>query len=175
MALTVTANNLSKMLNTDNPTLTYTVTGFVNGETTAVLTGAPVLSTTAVTNSPLGSYPITITAGTLTAGNYNFSFVNGTLTVTSINLIQNPVMILGDKGYATLLAAIQSVTADATILVRDTYTSALPETLLLNNGYNVTLNGGIDVNGNPTTGYSTVHGTLTIQSGALVVNGVAIW
>ncbi|HCE67629.1 MAG TPA: hypothetical protein DER40_08970 [Geobacter sp.] len=175
VALTVTANNLSKMLNTDNPTLTYTVTGFVNGETTAVLTGAPVLSTTAVTNSPLGSYPITITAGTLTAGNYNFSFVNGTLTVTSINLIQNPVMILGDKGYATLLAAIQSVTADATILVRDTYTSALPETLLLNNGYNVTLNGGIDVNGNPTTGYSTVHGTLTIQSGALVVNGVAIW
>jgi hypothetical protein len=39
------------------------------------------LATTATTSSPVGTYPITASAGTLTAANYAFSFVNGTLTV----------------------------------------------------------------------------------------------
>jgi hypothetical protein len=83
--LTVTANSLSKTQGTPNPTLTYVITGFVNGEnaTTANVTGTPNLSTTAVTSSPPGAYPITITAGTLAAPNYDFPIlVNGTLTVT---------------------------------------------------------------------------------------------
>jgi hypothetical protein len=41
-----------------------------------------VLSTTAVLNSPAGTYPITGTTGTLSASNYTFSLVPGTLTVT---------------------------------------------------------------------------------------------
>src|SRR5439155_771400 len=44
-------------------------------------TGAPSLTTTATATSPVGAYTITETAGTLAAGNYSFSFVNGTLTV----------------------------------------------------------------------------------------------
>jgi FtsP/CotA-like multicopper oxidase with cupredoxin domain len=82
-ALVVTANNLVKSAGQANPTLTYSVTGFVNGETQAVLSGAPSLSTTATTSSVPGTYPITITAGTLAAANYSFTFVNGTLTVTA--------------------------------------------------------------------------------------------
>ena len=43
----------------------------------------PVESTTAIKDSPAGTYPITITQGTLAAANYKFTFASGTLTVTN--------------------------------------------------------------------------------------------
>jgi hypothetical protein len=82
-SLVVTANNLSRAANTANPTLSYTVTGYVNVDTTAILSGAPVLSTTATTSSPAGPYAISIAQGTLSAGaNYTLVLTPGTLTVT---------------------------------------------------------------------------------------------
>src|SRR5262249_4373913 len=64
------------------PALTYTVTGFVNGDPVSVVSGSPALGTTAGASSPAGSYPITVGRGTLTATNYDFpNLVNGTLTV----------------------------------------------------------------------------------------------
>lgn len=81
--LTVTANNVSKYPTQANPALTYSITGYVNGDTAAVVTGTPVLTTTATANSPAGSYPITVTQGTLSAANYTFAFVPGTLTVSA--------------------------------------------------------------------------------------------
>jgi uncharacterized repeat protein (TIGR01451 family) len=81
--LTVTATNERKALGNPNPALAWTISGLVNGDNPGVVTGAPALSTTATTTSPLGAYPITITSrGTLAAANYDFpTFVNGTLTV----------------------------------------------------------------------------------------------
>ena len=53
-----------------------------------MVSGAATLSTTATTSSPVGSYPITIGAGTLAAANYDFpTLVNGTLTITVATLI----------------------------------------------------------------------------------------
>ena len=80
--LTVTANNASKVYGTANPAFTPSYSGFVNGDTSAVLTGSPSLTTTATAASPVGSYTITAAAGTLSAANYSFAFVNGTLTIT---------------------------------------------------------------------------------------------
>ncbi len=81
--LTVTANNLTMKKGAAVPTLTYAMTGFVNGDSQAkATTGKPALSTTATSTSPTGRYPITVQAGTLAAANYNIAFVNGTLTVT---------------------------------------------------------------------------------------------
>jgi hypothetical protein len=83
-ALTVTANNLSMKKGAAVPTLTYTMAGFSTGDTQAnATTGAPKLTTTATKSSAVGNYPITVTAGTLAATNYTFSYVNGTLTVTN--------------------------------------------------------------------------------------------
>src|SRR5581483_5911609 len=79
--LTVTAHNLSKLYGDPNPPLTYTITGFVNGDTIAVVSGTAVCSTTATQTSPVGTYHITCTQGTLAAINYDFVFVDGTLTV----------------------------------------------------------------------------------------------
>jgi len=80
--LTVTAVNKSKKQGAANPALTYTITGFVNGDKSTVVHGKPTLSTTATKTSKAGSYPIIVALGTLSASNYHFTLVNGTLTVT---------------------------------------------------------------------------------------------
>ena len=82
-ALTVTASNQSRLFGETNPTPTYTISGFVNGDTQSVVSGTPVLTTTATVGSSTGTYPITVVAGTLSAANYTFTFVDGTLTVTA--------------------------------------------------------------------------------------------
>src|SRR6202041_2665680 len=81
VTLKVTANNASRVYGAANPAFSDTITGFVLGQTKSVLSGAPSLSTTATASSPLGTYPITAALGTLSAANYTFTFVNGTLTI----------------------------------------------------------------------------------------------
>jgi sugar lactone lactonase YvrE len=83
--LTVTPNNQSIVAGSALPTLTASITGFVNGDTSGVITGSPALTTTATTSSPAGSYPITAAVGTLAAANYTFTFGSGTLTITAAN------------------------------------------------------------------------------------------
>jgi len=82
--LTVSAVNQSKTYGLPNPPLTVSYSGFVNNEGTNVLTGTPSLSTGATINSPPGPYPIMAGAGTLSAANYTFNLVNGTLTVVAL-------------------------------------------------------------------------------------------
>jgi len=85
--LTVTAENKAKCQGTPDPTLTYTITGFVNGETSSVLSGAPLLSR--ATGETAGTYAITPAVGGLTSANYTFTFVNGVFT---INAIPTPII-----------------------------------------------------------------------------------
>jgi 6-phosphogluconolactonase (cycloisomerase 2 family) len=81
--LTVTAANASKVYGAALPaTFNSTITGFVNGETSAVVSGAAVCSTTATAASTVGSYPITCSTAGLSSANYVFVTVPGTLTVT---------------------------------------------------------------------------------------------
>ncbi len=83
-ALTVTANNASKTYGDANPTLSTTVSGFVNGETLATsgVAGAGSATTTATTTTAVGTAVITAGVGSLTASNYDFSrLVDGTLTI----------------------------------------------------------------------------------------------
>ena len=82
--LTVTANDQARSYGTTNPPLTATYSGFVNGEDTNILSGAPALFTTAGTNSPVGTYSITPDRGTLVVADTNYAFVfsNGILTIS---------------------------------------------------------------------------------------------
>jgi sugar lactone lactonase YvrE len=79
--LTVTPNNQSIVAGSALPTFSATITGFVNGDTQAVVTGSPGLATTANSSSPSGSYPIVASFGTLSAANYAFTLGRGTLTI----------------------------------------------------------------------------------------------
>jgi hypothetical protein len=91
-ALSVTANPQSRIYGNANPTLTYTETGLVNGDT---LTG--LLATTATTASNVGTYGIT--QGTLAASsNYTLSYTGNNLTVTTapLSVASNPqTMVYG--------------------------------------------------------------------------------
>ncbi|HSU56968.1 MAG TPA: MBG domain-containing protein, partial [Candidatus Dormibacteraeota bacterium] len=79
--LTVAANNAVRGEGQTNPVFTVSYSGFVNGDNASVLSGAPLLTTSATASSLQGTYPISIAAGTLTAANYSFNFVAGVLTV----------------------------------------------------------------------------------------------
>src|SRR5262249_9024974 len=59
----------------------FSYSGFVNGENASVVSGSPDLSTTATPASSVGPYPIFISQGTLSAANYSFNYVNGTLSI----------------------------------------------------------------------------------------------
>jgi subtilisin-like proprotein convertase family protein len=119
-ALTVRADNKTKVVNAANPALTATLMGFVNGETAATaVTGAASLSTTAVQGSAVGSYPITVGAGTLAAngGNYTFStLVNGTLAVTNAPVKVTGVYVKGSAWNATYLGLSTFTTVGASKL-----------------------------------------------------------
>jgi RHS repeat-associated protein len=77
--LTVTADAQSMIAGGAVPVLTYTITGFVNGDGPSALTSPVVLKTTATPISPPGVYAITV--GGATSSNYAITFVDGTLTV----------------------------------------------------------------------------------------------
>jgi gliding motility-associated-like protein len=77
--LAITADDKTKMAGMPNPLLTATYVGFVNLETPADLTTPAILATTATINSPVGRYPITVSAAS--SPNYLISFVPGTLTI----------------------------------------------------------------------------------------------
>jgi hypothetical protein len=77
--LTITANNNTYASGQAFPVFTASYSGFVNGETPAVLQGSLSFTTTANPSSPVGTYPITPSG--LTSTNYAITYVNGTLTV----------------------------------------------------------------------------------------------
>ena len=103
--LTVTADDKSKVSGENNPALTASFTGFVNGDTQgSALSGSPAITTTADTTSPAGSYPITIAIGSLTAANYTFGFVDGTLIVSPAQVVAPPGALTSqvNNGIATI-------------------------------------------------------------------------
>ena len=85
-ALMVTAEDKTRAYQVPNPPLTAAYTGFVNGETLAgaAILGSPDLSTAAILNSPVGSYPITVSVDKLSAPNYSFLPANGTLSIQAL-------------------------------------------------------------------------------------------
>jgi hypothetical protein len=116
VALTVTATNATAAYNQPIPALTHTVTGFVSGDTSSVLSGSPAETTTATQGSAVDTYPITITQGTLTAANYTFSFVNGTLTITSLGTAATPTFSPAAGTYTSAQSvSIADTTAGAII------------------------------------------------------------
>ena len=85
-ALAVTAASPTVTYGQALPTYTATYGGFVNSDTASVLSGSPSLTTVPATPSDAGTYTITAGPGTLSAVNYSFVFVNGTLTIQPATL-----------------------------------------------------------------------------------------
>jgi len=129
--LTVTANSLSMIYGGTPPTLTYTMTGFANGDTQESATsGSPNLSTAATWGSTVASYLITVTAGSLSSANYTFSYVNGTLTVTKAT----PTLTWGTPAPITYGTALSSTQLNASSTVAGTYAYSPAAGTVLNAG-----------------------------------------
>lgn len=80
VTLTVAADNKTRVFNEPNPPLTFSINGFVLGETQAVIDQLPAATTTATQTSDVGTYPISFSGGN--DNSYDFSFVEGTLNIT---------------------------------------------------------------------------------------------
>jgi hypothetical protein len=85
--LTVTADNLSREQGKENPELTFTFSGFVNGDNENDIDVLPVASCLADETSTPGEYDIIIDSGE--DNNYDFSYVNGLLSVTLVTGISD--------------------------------------------------------------------------------------
>lgn len=112
--LMVTANNAARSFDQPNPAFGYMLSGFAHGDTSSVVSGAPVLSTTAIGTSNAGAYPITAGVGNLAAANYTFALVNGTLTVN------------GGVAQTILFARMPNLPVNTTMTLTARATSGLP-------------------------------------------------
>lgn len=79
--LTIAAVDQARLLNVPNSPLSATYIGLVNGDVPADVPGVT-LTTTALTNSPAGGYPIFVSGGA--DSNYSITRVDGTLTVAPL-------------------------------------------------------------------------------------------
>lgn len=143
-ALTVTAGNLTKVYGTDDPALSYTVTGLVNGDS---LTGS--LARAAGRNA--GTYAIG--QGSLSAGaNYTLTFNVGTLTITPAPLTvtaASVTKVYGTEDPALTYAVSGLVAGDSLsgtvtrVAGRDAGTYAISQgSLSAGANYTLTFNGG---------------------------------
>jgi len=137
------------------------------------LSGMPAITTTAtasshVSNSP---YPITVTTGSLSASDYGFNFVNGTLTVTPspLTIMANNTM----KAYGVPLPVLSAsysglVNGDsaASLTTPPTLaTTAAASSHVLPGGYAIIASGASD----PDYTISYQPGTLLVTPASLVI------
>jgi hypothetical protein len=157
--LTVTANPQARVYGQANPPLTAGYSGFVNGDTAAVLGGSPSLATSAGLYSPVGSYPITVGAGSLNDPDYVFTFINGNLAVNKASTVTALT-----TSSATLRFGVDTVTFTAAVTASapggGTATGSV-------DFYDTTA--GTDLGTAP-----VVNGTASLSTGALAVGKHAI-
>lgn len=110
LKLMVQVENQSRKYGEQNPSFNVTYTGFVNGEKSTQIDQAPIVSTTATTESPVGTYDIVASEGL--DNNYSFDYLKGTLTIGKATLVvtaedktrkygeQNPEFTISYNGFA---------------------------------------------------------------------------
>ena len=153
--VTITANDLTMTYGDDVPKLTYKSEG-------AELNGTPSLTTTATKTSPVGTYPITVTKGTVT--NEQVTYVAGTLTITKAPLtvgVKNETITEGDAipAFTLTYSGFRNSDTEATAfttkpVAKTTATLSSPA-----GTYPITVSGGEAQNYALTYG----QGTLTIE------------
>ena len=166
-SLTATADNKSKIYGATNPAFTITYDGFVNNDDAAVLTLAPVASTSATATSNVGTYDIAISNGT--AANYTLTAIKGTLTINKATLTvtaENKSRIYGASNPTltyTYAGFVNDQTASSLSTAPTASTTAKNTSKV--GDYDITLSGAADNN------YDFVYnkGKLTINKATLTV------
>jgi hypothetical protein len=156
--LTLTTGNNSMTYGSSVPTQSfgYSLSGLLGGDTTSVIAGSASHSTTATSSSNVGSYPITTSVSGLSATNYTFSAVNGTLTIGPATLTATTT-----TGSATYSGVSQTVTVIGGIT--GTYDGVVTASGTNAGSFTTTITGKNNYAG------SSVTGTLTIRKAVLTI------
>ena len=171
-AVTVTAQNASKVAGNADPELAATVTGLVDGESESLIS----YTVSRAAGETAGTYAITPT-GDATQGNYTVSFVPGTLTITGA---QAAVISVADATLGTMTTNYVDTLAAAFTVARDGDTVLLLENVTLasrlepNVGANTAITidlGGYTITREGTSGNGSVFdvksGDVTITNGVI--------
>jgi hypothetical protein len=163
--LLLKADDVTKVYGTANPQLSFTATGFVNGDGLSSIT-APQISTTATTASGVGTYPISLTGGS--AANYTLSLQDGTFTITPATLTisaNNVLRYYGDNNPLLTMSANGFVNGDdiSSIILPQISTNANNSSLPGN--YAIVLSGGSAANYQLTL----LNGILQIRKAPLTI------
>ncbi|HMF93192.1 MAG TPA: N,N-dimethylformamidase beta subunit family domain-containing protein [Vicinamibacterales bacterium] len=142
--LTITADSKTRPVGSDNPPMTVSYSGFVNGDTAANLATPPNVTTTATTASPAGAYPIT--ASGAASNDYTFTYLSGTMKVIPV-----PTLTAADSSVAE-----GNSTAPFAIVVTLSSAMDVPATVDYATA-NATAVAGVD--------YVSTSGTLVFASG----------
>ena len=140
--LTFTADNQTKEYLAPFPNLTYTITGFLNGDNIFMIDTMPTLGVHALITSPVGDYPLFFSSAW--DNNYDFTLINGTLTITKIS------------------QTITFTRVPEKLLVSDTFRLAAVSTSGLTVSFESLDNGLATVSGSVLTGVS--RGNVTIRA-----------
>lgn len=119
--LVITASSVSRLYGDQNPTLTATYSGLVNGDNASVVSGLT-FATSAAAGSDVGTYAITLGGGSAT--NYAITRVNGIMTVTPapLTIRANNAQITQNATLPTFGASIEGLrNSDTADLVSLTY------------------------------------------------------
>ena len=102
--LQVTASSASVPYGSTPAAVTPSYSGFVNGDTASSLTTPPTCSTTATSQSPVGSYPSSCSGAV--DPNYTFAYSNGT-----VQLVAALVVVTASSASMTYGGAVPAITA----------------------------------------------------------------
>ena len=166
--LTVTANDASKVYGAADPTLGYTVSGLVNGDSSATVSGVT-LATTTGSDATAGTHAITATGGT--AANYTITDMNGTLTVgrAALTITSNGQTKAYGAALPTLTASYDGFVYNETVSNLTTCatlsTSATAASHVAGSPYSITA----ERRGRPRLRISYVAGTLTVTPAPLTI------
>ncbi|KQC01619.1 S-layer family protein, partial [Pedobacter sp. Hv1] len=154
--LAYVVNSVNRIYGASNPTLTGTVTGFVNAESQATATtGTLTLSTSATTSSNVGNYAVNCSG--LTANNGNYVFVQASTNATAFTIspatltyianyvsrtygTANPVFTGGVTGFVN--GQTQASATTGTIVFSSIATSSSNADFYAINGSGLTANNG---------------------------------
>ena len=140
--LTVAANDVTREKGMPNPEFTLTYSGWKNGENQNVLDEEPVAATEANEYSEAGDYEITVSGGR--ALNYEFIYVSGKLTVTSV---QDVLVVVDEENSNTEVLIVDEENGTAAITGVEAKnegeaveTVVIPETVTNGEGQEFTVN-----------------------------------
>ncbi len=170
--LTATADDQSKIYGEANPGFSLSFSGFVNGENSSVLDLLPQRSTSADETSDVGTYAIVVSGGS--DNNYNYSYVNGTLTINPAALT-----ITAEDKTKAFGESLPTFTLDYSGFVNGDNAGELNELPMISTTatsgsnvgvYPIQLSGGSDNNYT----YMLVNGSLTITTADQTITIVPI-